>query len=357
MIGSPPRAWGGRWRGRRWIGRGRLTPTCVGRTTRSTAPASPRAAHPHVRGEDVTGSLAAQAPAGSPPRAWGGRARRADQRRRRRLTPTCVGRTTIPGQVAWVLPAHPHVRGEDTRSPTNRPGCGGSPPRAWGGRFVGHPVGRTIRLTPTCVGRTSRLRTRRWYFPAHPHVRGEDSSTTRRLSWCCGSPPRAWGGLQRRLGVELRKRLTPTCVGRTAAATPSPRRPTAHPHVRGEDEGAAAYVVVDLGSPPRAWGGRRGLWLGGPLRRLTPTCVGRTSPRNAAGGQCAAHPHVRGEDPISGSAGSAGWGSPPRAWGGQREAELASLADRLTPTCVGRTSGRRRGRCATAAHPHVRGED
>src|SRR5690606_34352098 len=109
---------------------------------------------PHVRGDDGN--------------------RRGRGRRRRRLTPTCVG-TTGSGELllqrfrgspprAWgrhapagrtrALPAaHPHVRGDDERAARG--------------------LGLELRLTPTCVGTTSVLRR-----PAEPPP---------------GSPPRAWG--------------------------------------------------------------------------------------------------------------------------------------------------------------------
>ena len=192
--GSPPRAWGGRQAIIQGLINGRLTPTCVGRTLgprptpwRHAAhphvrgedaprPRTTRAgpAHPHVRGEDVAGLHSGAQQLGSPPRAWGGPHRGPQQRQRIRLTPTCVGRTALPRR--WDLPrsAHPHVRGEDFAPPRSTGVGRGSPPRAWGGRL---PIGRltiSLRLTPTCVGRTDARRVFPYAFSAHPHVRGED---------------------------------------------------------------------------------------------------------------------------------------------------------------------------------------
>src|SRR5690606_35043738 len=71
-CGSPPRAWGGRRRAAGGGAGGRLTPTCVGRTGPGARVAEAAPAHPHVRGEDHTPHRPAAARAGSPPRAWGG---------------------------------------------------------------------------------------------------------------------------------------------------------------------------------------------------------------------------------------------------------------------------------------------
>src|SRR5690606_7818514 len=134
-------------------------------------------------------------------------------------------------------------------------------------------------------------------------------------------------------------RLTPTCVGRTRPRCADLAQQTAHPHVRGEDTVHGASNPSPYGSPPRAWGGQRGGGFQGDEGRLTPTCVGRTSPRASRCLRRAAHPHVRGED--------SGWcgmcptpcGSPPRAWGGQEAVYGYQIPNRLTPTCVGRTCG------------------
>src|SRR5690606_35210980 len=107
----------------------------------------------------------------------GGLSIRTSRGDRRRLTPTCVGRTRKCPHARPTHPAHPHVRGEDHSPTPPRDGQSGSPPRAWGGRCGGGPHLPVGRLTPTCVGRTQRWRRERPPRPAHPHVRGEDRGT------------------------------------------------------------------------------------------------------------------------------------------------------------------------------------
>ena len=241
-----------------------------------------------------------QAASGSPPRAWGGLAVAGVTVPGRRLTPTCVGRTSTATLGAFMRPAHPHVRGED--------GCAGG-----------------------CGGGGS----------AHPHVRGEDPGNTTAYATPYGSPPRAWGGQTPRSPSSEWRRLTPTCVGRTGAPGPLAGAPTAHPHVRGEDNDPKSWPQAPSGSPPRAWGGPvRDVqtWLN---KRLTPMCVGRTSGSSSPRLWPPAHPHVRGEDFRAPPLGARPVGSPPRAWGGHRPRRVEPVAVRLTPTCVGRTARRR----------------
>ncbi len=216
------------------------------------------AVHPHVCGENLSAYPSTGGISGSPPRVWG----------KRRRSPTHHGLRTV----------HPHVCGENAMSALNKveggrftPTCVGktrrrgwpvgarcgSPPRVWGKltsyaslsrcRSV-HPhvcgenvritllIHRLARFTPTCVGKTGRVRA-----SAGPHG---------------GSPPRVWG-----------KRSVPSRL--------FPSR-TVHPHVCGENGYGALLVVPKHGSPPRVWG------------KLSCTS-GNTSGRTV-------HPHVCGEN-------------------------------------------------------------
>ena len=131
----------------------------------------------------------------------------------------------------------------------------------------------------------------------------------------------------------------------------------AHPHVRGEDGGVIVWTVEPFGSPPRAWGGQSRILAGLLAGRLTPTCVGRTPQKLVCEPLGPAHPHVRGEDVNIDAKAIRLYGSPPRAWGGLIGRGAGAQCDRLTPTCVGRTTGRAARRSCGPAHPHVRGED
>ena len=192
---------------------------------------------------------------------------------------------------------------------------------------------------------------------AHPHVRGEDEASGAGAGYAHGSPPRAWGGRKSAVRENLAVRLTPTCVGRTSPPVPGGTRSAAHPHVRGEDDADTQDVETKAGSPPRAWGGRLQALEGLQVRRLTPTCVGRTGKIMCGNRRAEAHPHVRGEDSSQTPTCTGASGSPPRAWGGHRHSTSQGGESRLTPTCVGRTLVHRVALDDPAAHPHVRGED
>ena len=220
-IGSPPRAWGRRGR-------------------RALAP-RPRAAHPHVRGDDATERDAERGPV--------------------RLTPTCVGTTARSPPRPGAETAHPHVRGDDGHLDKLAAVQTGSPPRAW--------------------GRRASHRGRRAAAPAHPHVRGDDRGVHVVSGEPGGSPPRAWGRLAREGRRRAPPRLTPTCVGTTAGSTTAWCGWTAHPHVRGDDRSQARGSTSPSGSPPRAWGRLEPRLRAGAGDRLTPTCVGTTSARCA----------------------------------------------------------------------------
>ena len=213
----------------------------------------------------------------------------------------------------------------------------GSPPRAWGAHQVRRDDRLVRRLTPTCVGSTAARRCRRATSPAHPHVRGEHMRIRSPSRMITGSPPRAWGAPRRGRRRATGSWLTPTCVGST------PRSPgwsticTAHPHVRGEHRDRLGEPTSPLGSPPCAWGApvhRRRLHR---ARRLTPTCVGSTAWPRTSGATGPAHPHVRGEHGCADHGGGVPHGSPPRAWGALALDLAQRFGQRLTPTCVGST--------------------
>ncbi len=152
-----------------------------------------------------------------------------------------------------------------------------------------------------------------------------------------GSPPRAWGRLERGPGEPPRPRFTPTCVGKTTFGIHPPRCITVHPHVRGEDKSEIKKVTSYTGSPPRAWGRQYPPVIRTGKLRFTPTCVGKTCPSSNPLTTMPVHPHVRGEDcavfPIS----FPYPGSPPRAWGRLFVCKEPTRQTRFTPTCVGKT--------------------
>ena|GEM_PF-1576586 len=151
------------------------------------------------------------------------------------ITPTGVGRTTRTSTVARRAPDHPHGRGED-RVPRRLARIGdGSPPRAWGGRLRPPDDQGNLRITPTGVGRTDQAVSAAAMPADHPHGRGEDPCASPRTWLRRGSPPRAWGGRAPEVLSGGEGRITPTGVGRTVAGHRTVAPGADHPHGRGED--------------------------------------------------------------------------------------------------------------------------
>jgi len=175
-VGPPPRAWGTRVLAALLIQVQRSTPTCVGNTSPCLLAFLPLAVHPHVRGEHWSTFAAKLKPGGPPPRAWGTPSTALACGAGSRSTPTCVGNTAWTS-VPWSPRAvHPHVRGEHAHFASLHQCSNGPPPRAWGTRVDTRRREALGRSTPTCVGNTRALIADSVPSPVHPHVRGEHSS-------------------------------------------------------------------------------------------------------------------------------------------------------------------------------------
>ena len=170
----------------------------------------------------------------------------------------------------------------------------------------------------------------------HPHVRGDSESRPYMVLVQEGSPPRAWGQHTRR--------------SRGPASRP------VHPHVRGDSSSRTTASVTASGSPPRAWGQLAGVVGDDDIHGFTPTCVGTASGSYGRTTTTKVHPHVRGDSVQPTSANCAAAGSPPRAWG-QLPVELRpDPVGGFTPTCVGTAHSGQRFRHRHGVHPHVRGD-
>src|SRR5260221_279627 len=93
--------------------------------------------------------------AGSPPRAWGQLPLRLAHEGLLRFTPTRVGTTPIALNSNRSPAVHPHARGDNPCELTRAGRQCGSPPRAWGQRFIACYGDVIVRFTPTRVGTTS----------------------------------------------------------------------------------------------------------------------------------------------------------------------------------------------------------
>jgi len=192
-----------------------------------------------------------------------------------------------------------------------------------------------------------------------------------------GSPPRAWGQHIDLHCIRVTCRFTPTGVGTTRPRPASLFPSQVHPHGRGDNAHAQAFLVRLVGSPPRAWGqqdvGRHRI----ESVRFTPTGVGTTRRTRRVAATDPVHPHGRGDNEVlctpkafipvhpHGRGDNAGRhpvrqfdvGSPPRAWGQPPKSPVLRTPNRFTPTGVGTTLLQyAHWRCITV-HPHGRGDN
>ncbi len=271
--------------------------------------------HPHVRGEQSEKQVAKAGSGGSSPRARG--AERDPDRHRcpRRFIPTCAGSSSLRDIPRGMLSVHPHVRGEQGREHQYCVRLGGSSPRARGAVTLGLRHTLDGRFIPTCAGSRRTRATTAARSAVHPHVRGEQSITLSTVTAGVGSSPRARGAVDHGGHVGLGLRFIPTCAGSSIAQYSCTRPDTVHPHVRGEQLTALAGRCLPNGSSPRARGAVHPYHLPPGSQRFIPTCAGSRCGTSPLSPRRPVHPHVRGEQPDSASAGEVRIGSSPRARG------------------------------------------
>ena len=222
------------------------TPTCVGKTFFAFFRETSLKKHPHVRGEDWHHRCPGHRNGETPPRAWGRPHRLRLAFVYLRNTPTCVGKTLAVPILTSPSKKHPHVRGEDSSTPSPCDSDGRTPPRAWGRPRFWFRCDSPGGNTPTCVGKTCFQETIAGPYGKHPHVRGEDSTSERLTPFWSETPPRAWGRQRFSFRILQTKRNTPTCVGKTTTIQDTGRNKQKHPHVRGEDDSGNAAFTINL---------------------------------------------------------------------------------------------------------------
>ena len=230
----------------------------MGKTGRASSPCPRRWKHPHVRGEDIHSGYRKIGSWETPPRTWGRRTGVPLNQKHSRNTPTYVGKTVASSDRSILVRKHPHVRGEDRNLLCRNRYFSETPPRTWGRvrARIWNPA--PLRNTVSCLGQAPSCSPRQASSGKHPHVRGEDLSSTRT----------AVGSL----------RNTPTYVGKTDILKKYDTPVEKHPHVRGEDIPATKATASIQETPPRTWG-RHDLERGDrPGVGNTPTYVGKTFP-------------------------------------------------------------------------------
>ena len=185
-----------------------------------------------------------------------------------------------------------------TSAPATSTGCfsGGSPPHAWGHLQKCADKQPSKRFTPTRVGTSLRDRPNQRLLPWFTPTR-VGTSLHRALTLCCygGSPPHAWGHLKHDNRRHRHYRFTPTRVGTSRGTLKEALRFAVHPHTRGDISSRIPVSVRYSGSPPHAWGHPEQEVNKVVEQRFTPTRVGTSVIHLAMLIIGAVHPHTRGD--------------------------------------------------------------
>ena len=252
--GTSPHAWGKLGTVTEPREKARNIPTCVGKTRSYSLSWVSASEHPHMRGENSSRLSWHSRMNGTSPHAWGKRDFWRPCARIRRNIPTCVGKTNLRVRMILFASEHPHMRGENDGHRLKRSGTAGTSPHAWGKQGdegAGHPATRNI---PTCVGKTLLLPIFAFGEPEHPHMRGENSHSSKDALPQPGTSPHAWGKRRCPGVARLAARNIPTCVGKTWRRQRPPCRSSEHPHMRGENLGCTTGSRLVPGTSPHAWG-------------------------------------------------------------------------------------------------------
>ena len=294
-------------------------------------------AHPHSRGENRRVPGRGGRAGGSSPLTRGKRVDGVADVCRVGLIPTHAGKTNRASGRFAVRRAHPHSRGENVSGPRWGLYGGGSSPLTRGKRYADVWATLTVRLIPTHAGKTAVFPPPRRSPRAHPHSRGENrhwvGSRTRRE----GSSPLTRGkrGLSFRWWGWVG--LIPTHAGKTRDAARQSPPPTAHPHSRGENWEPMRAARVGTGSSPLTRGKPGVRFATSGAWGLIPTHAGKTIERGIRARIARAHPHSRGENMKKADAEALKQGSSPLTRG-KRPRHPRPLPElRLIPTHAGKT--------------------
>ncbi len=257
---------------------------------------------------------------------------------------------------AWLMVAHPRMRGEHLGDTSSENLVEGSSPHARGARHRRGGARRRGGLIPACAGSTQWGITQVRSPRAHPRMRGEHQTSSQSSVTHVGSSPHARGAPLERGHDHVPEGLIPSCAGSTPSSDPRPATLSAHPRMRGEHASLWTVITWVTGSSPHARGAPPVVKAAGAGEGLIPACAGSTLDAAPVPLVAVAHPRMRGEHTTSPAAYPCGVGSSPHARGAPHLRRHRLPQGRLIPACAGSTGVPCRGRRRLPAHPRMRGE-
>ena len=172
-------------------------------------------------------------------------------------------------------------------------------------------MGRERGLIPAHAGKTNTSKPTKTKKPAHPRLRGENTRCCVFIVTGPGSSPLTRGKRGQERGCDLMQGLIPAHAGKTGPVVAVISACGAHPRSRGENVGMRARRPAARGSSPLTRGKHAGGHARAAGPGLIPAHAGKT-PRSAAARVARwAHPRSRGENPFGELRGSLARGSSP----------------------------------------------
>ena len=155
------------------------------------------------------------------------------------------------------------------------------------------------------------------------------------------------------IAVQIQKRITPACAGKSCP----PQAPTFtrqdHPRVCGEKPVNKSSCSFRQGSPPRMQG--EDIFPDGlPCAvRITPACAGKRGSGSLPRSCRRDHPRVCGEKPFRSNHSTTSEGSPPRMRGKGPAGQILVVSVGITPACAGKRIKlrKRHSICGEKFHP------
>ena len=172
-----------------------------------------------------------------------------------------------------------------------------------------------------------------------------------------GSSPLTRGKHPARGHVVEQEGLIPTHAGKTRGPGRARTRWGAHPHSRGENVRALAFMVPIVSSSPLMRGKLRVARTGQVVDGLIPAHAGKTLPGKASTRPHRAHPRSRGENRALRGGRALPLGSSPLTRGKLDQRRTTARLRGLIPAHAGKTTFAPICVSAPRAHPRSRGEN
>ena len=190
--------------------------------------------HPRIRGEKFKTVIISAKFIGSPPHTRGKASTHSQCQRGKRITPAYAGKRENPGTASTFYRDHPRIRGEKSSSRKKIPILLGSPPHTRGKVCIAIIVYYIVRITPAYAGKRTIHAHRKGVYQDHPRIRGEKASTLCYTYKIVGSPPHTRGKVSFFITCIDFFRITPAYAGKSLGCPGLDTAHRDHPRIRGE---------------------------------------------------------------------------------------------------------------------------